>query len=106
MDKNLSLGKSSIGLKLRLIGYIVVPIVLLILPATYFDHGKSMCLSVLLFDLECYGCGMTRAMMHLIHFDFAEAYYFNPLSFAAFPLLAFVWAQWFWKDWLRLRNSH
>ncbi|MBK6622074.1 MAG: DUF2752 domain-containing protein [Saprospirales bacterium] len=83
--------------------YILVPLVLLLLPAGYFDKGESICLSQVLFQLECYACGMTRATMHLIHLDFTEAFYYNPLAFAVFPLLAFFWARWFWKDWTRLR---
>ncbi len=78
--------------------YILVPIVLLLLPSDYFDNGKSYCLSVLILNKECYACGMTRAIMHLIHFDFQNAYYYNVLSFVVFPVLAFIWGTWFYKD--------
>lgn len=62
-------------------------IVLLILPATYFDQGRATCVSVILFNRECYGCGMTRGIQHLIHLDFEQAYHFNKLSFIVFPLV-------------------
>ena len=62
------------------------PIVLLILPADYFDKGQSICVSVLLFDKNCYACGMTRAIQHLIHLDFQQASEFNKLSLVL-PLL-------------------
>jgi hypothetical protein len=61
-------------------------ITLLILPANYFDTGRATCVSVILFDLECYGCGMTRAIQHLLHLDFEKAYEFNKLSFIVLPL--------------------
>lgn len=61
-------------------------VTLLILPATYFDTGRATCVSVLLFDIECYGCGMTRAIQHLLHLDFEAAYGFNKLSFIVLPL--------------------
>jgi hypothetical protein len=80
---------------LRLGTLIVVPIVLLVLPASYFDKGRPMCLSILLFNQECYGCGMTRSIMHLIHLEWEDALYYNPLGFVVFPLLAFVWLRWF-----------
>lgn len=83
---------------LRLIAYVTIPIILLILPADYFDKGESICLSKSLLDMECYACGLTRGIMHLIHFEFVDAYYFNPLSFVVFPLLAFLWAKWCWND--------
>ena len=90
---------------LRLALYIILPIVLLLLPSDFFDDGPPMCLSVLLADMECYGCGLTRGMMHLIHFEFVDAYYFNALSFVVFPLLAFLWVRWFLRDWKRLQQS-
>ncbi len=82
----------------RLFLIVAVPVVLLVLPADFFDSGQSICLSKLIFNFECYGCGMSRACMHLIHFDFEEAYAYNMLSFIVFPLLAIVWVQWFIKE--------
>jgi hypothetical protein len=66
---------------------LVIPVLLLILPSTFFDSGESVCLSVCLFYKECYACGMTRAIQHLIHLDFVIAYQFNKLSVIVFPLL-------------------
>ena len=79
----------------KLIFFVAVPLVLLILPATFFDDGPPMCLSVILLKTECLGCGMTRGIMHLIHFEFNEAAYYNVGSFVVFPVLAFLWAKWF-----------
>lgn len=69
---------------------------LMYLPADYFDTGEAMCLSVRFFDVECYGCGMTRAVMHLIHFEFTTAWDFNKLSFIVFPLMVcmLLWEIW------------
>ena len=61
--------------------------ILLFLPKDFFDSGQSVCLSVVLIDMECYACGMTRAIQHLIHFDFEQAAHYNKLSFIVFPLL-------------------
>ena len=79
-------------------GYILVPLALLLLPADFFDKGQSLCLSKLLAGVECYGCGMTRAIMHLIHLEFTAAYEFNKLAFISFPILSFLWLQGFRKD--------
>lgn len=65
-------------------------ITLVLLPADYFDTGRATCVSVILFDVECYGCGMTRAIQHLIHLDFDSAWTFNKLSFVVFPLAIFM----------------
>ena len=68
---------------------LIIPIILIILPANFFDEGQSICLSVLLFEKNCYACGMTRAIQHLIHFNFDLAWNFNKLSFIVLPLLIF-----------------
>jgi Protein of unknown function (DUF2752) len=93
-------------LYVRMAAMIVIPIILLLLPATYFDEGQSTCLSVILFDTECPGCGMTRACMHLIHFDMESAFYYNMFSFIVFPILAFLWAKWFWNDFKVFKAKH
>ncbi len=73
--------------KIYLLVLILVPIILIILPSTFFDSGDSLCLSIVIFDRECFGCGMTRAIQHLIHLDFSAAYQFNKLSLLVVPLL-------------------
>ena len=76
--------------KIYLSVLLIIPLVLLLLPSTFFDNGDSICMSVLFFDRECYACGMTRAIQHLIHLDFAIAYEFNAISFLVLPLLIFI----------------
>ena len=66
---------------------LISPIVLILLPATFFDSGNTICLSVLLFNLECYAYGLTKAIQHLIHLEFNEAIKFNKLSIIVFPIL-------------------
>jgi Protein of unknown function (DUF2752) len=78
---------------IKIIFGITIPLILLILPSDYFDNGTSKCLSVMLLDVECYGCGMTRAIMHLIHGEFMEAFYFNMMSFVVLPLLVYLWVK-------------
>lgn len=71
--------------------------VLIYLPAHHFDEGESICLSVVLFDMQCYGCGMTRGIQHLIHLDFAEAWRYNKLSFIVAPLLVYLLVSYIYK---------
>lgn len=78
--------KKHIGIALLLL-LAAFGLTLILLPADYFDTGTPMCLSVILFDINCYGCGMTRGVMHLIHLEFTKAWEFNKLSFIVFPLL-------------------
>ncbi len=69
---------------------------LIVLPKDYFDEGQSLCLSVLLANTECYACGMTRAIQHMIHLDFSTAWEFNKLSFIVAPLFAFMFGKHFY----------
>ena len=78
---------------------VLTPLVLLLLPADFFDNGKSICLSKLLANFECYACGLTRGIMHLIHLEFEEAFAYNMGSFIILPLLIVIWIQWFFKEW-------
>jgi hypothetical protein len=82
----------------KLVFITVTPGILLLLPASFFDNGRTICLSQLLFHRECYACGMTRGIMHLVHLQFEEAYAYNMLSFIVLPLLIVIWIQWFLKE--------
>ncbi len=81
-----------------LIILLAIPLVLLILPSHFFDSGPPSCLSVWILGKTCFACGITRGIMHLIHFDFAGAWFYNPLSFVVFPLLIWVYLKWFSKQ--------
>lgn len=65
----------------------IFPLVLLVLPATFFDKGPAICLFTRLSGYSCWGCGLTRACMHLIHLDWAGAANYNKLSFIVLPIL-------------------
>ena len=85
--------------KIALLFFLVTfPFVFLLLPANFFDNGKPICLSQLLAGRECFGCGITRGIMHLIHLELEEAFAYNMLSFIVLPLLCLIWIQWFIKE--------
>lgn len=74
---------------------LLTPLVLWILPADFFDHGEViLCPSRAFFDFECLGCGMTRAVMHLHHWQIADAVYFNMGSLLVYPGLIITWGTW------------
>ena len=75
----------------------VTPFVLILLPSDYFDKGESICLSKMLAGMECYACGLTKATMHFVHFDFQKAWEFNKLSFIVVPMLFPLWLKAFYE---------
>lgn len=72
---------------------IITPFVLWLLPTDYFDNGESLCLSKILAGVECYACGLTKATMHFVHFEFEDAWNFNKLSFIVVPMLFPLWVK-------------
>jgi hypothetical protein len=78
-------------LRIKQIALVSLPFVLLALPENYLHGKESICVSKVIFDLECYGCGMGNAVFQLLHFHFEEAYHFNKLSFIVFPLLVYTY---------------
>ena len=79
-----------------LILLLCTPFVLWLLPSDFFDGGGGvvLCPSRLLFGLECLGCGMTRAIQHMHHFELADAMYYHSAVVVAYPALALVWFVW------------
>ena len=79
---------------------LLAPVVLWLLPAGLFDHSDVViCPSRFLFDVECLGCGMTRAVMHMHHFEWREAVYYNYGVLAVYPGLIVVWLIWLRQAW-------
>lgn len=83
--------------------FIGIPVLLLCIPATFFDTGQSISLFELAGVENYYSKGMTKGVMHLIHLDFEGAWQYNKLSFIVLPLLAFAWVQAFLKNRKRLK---
>ena len=103
MRKIFKLFYSRRGQQIWLIALFLFPLILWILPSDYFDsEGLILCPSRLFFGIECFGCGITRAIMHMHHFQFDEAVYFNTLALIVYPALIAVWGFWIWKAGKRL----
>jgi hypothetical protein len=83
---------------------LVGPVVLFILPKEFFNEGIELCPSRILFQTDCLGCGMTRGVMHLLHFDFEGAAYYNILSFVALPFLIWLWQKWVRETWAAVKS--
>lgn len=87
-------------------GLPVLLVILLILPATFFDTGPPLCLSRLFFDIECYGCGMTRGVMHLIHGELDTALSYHKLSVVVTPVLVGAGIYEWMQSYKRLRQFY
>jgi len=81
----------------RIILFLILPVILYIIPADYFDFGTTLCIVKNLTDHDCPGCGMTRAIFHLIHFEYGAAVQYNKGVVVVLPLLGFLWSQNFFR---------
>jgi hypothetical protein len=86
-------------------GLIALPIVLMLLSADFFDKGPSLCISMVLLNKTCYGCGITRAIQHLLHFELSTALAYNKLSVIILPVLIFIWGQTVLKTYRKLKAN-
>lgn len=69
----------------------IAPFLFFSIPSNFFDNGKSNCISILIFNEKCYGCGMTRAIQHMLHGEFSIGYEFNKTAILVFPFLVILW---------------
>ena len=76
----------------------------MLLPASFFDTGESLCISKLILHQECPGCGITRAVQHSIHFDFETAWHYNKLVILVFPLMIYFWAIQLFNTYEKMKN--
>jgi hypothetical protein len=78
-----------------IISLLIFPVLLWMLPSDFFDNtGVDICPSKLLFNYECFGCGMTRAVMHMHHLEWRDALLFNYGIVIVYPALVFFWLRW------------
>jgi hypothetical protein len=72
-------------------GILLIPVALYLVPVDWLDRQHSICLFKNTFGIDCYGCGMTRAILSALHFHFDNAYHYNKLFVIVMPLLVYLW---------------
>lgn len=109
--KNFSIRKqvqqSCFLIYLKLIGLLAFPIFLYFVPLDWLNQQHSICLIKNIFGVECFGCGITRAIIAAIQFKFVEAFDFNHLVVIVLPILIYVWCKMVFKTSQRIKKlSH
>lgn len=57
------------------------------------EQERSICLIKNIFDINCYGCGITKAVIAVIQIDLLGAYLYNKMIVVVMPLLLYVWTR-------------
>jgi hypothetical protein len=68
----------------------VLPFLLFMVSLDDLDGKHSICLFKNLFGIECYGCGITKAVIASIQFDFIRAFNYNKLIVVVTPLIVYL----------------
>ena len=68
--------------------------VLLLVPV---EAAKDLCLFKKIFGINCWNCGMTRALVSVAYLDFYGAWHYNRAVIVVAPLLVWLWGKWVWQ---------
>jgi len=70
---------------------LVLPILLYLVPLDWLNKQHTICLFKNIFGIDCYGCGITRAILSGLHFNFEDAINYNNMVVIVLPLLIYIW---------------
>jgi len=71
----------------KLILVLILGLIFFCIPKDYLGETYPICLFRILFNINCIGCGTTRAVWSIIHLRFLDAIEYNKLIVITFPLL-------------------
>ena len=69
----------------------ILPLLLSFISLNNLEGKRSLCLFKNLFGFECYGCGITKAIIACIQLDFIRAFEYNKLIVIVMPLIIYLW---------------
>jgi len=82
---------------LKILFIIILGTVFFFIPKDYLGETYPICLFRLLFNINCIGCGTTRAIWSIMHLNFSNAIEYNKLIVITFPLLIGCIIHWIFK---------
>ena len=72
----------------------MIPIVLYFLPLNNILHQQhSICIYKNITGRDCYGCGITRAILLVMHLQIEYALKYNKMVVIVLPILFYVWVK-------------
>ena len=71
----------------------LLPFIISVLSLNELEGKHSICLFKNLFGIECYGCGITKAVIASVQLDFVRAFNYNKLIVVVMPLVVYLWVK-------------
>ena len=87
----MNLKKSNLINIIKIIFLVGIPILFLVMPTSFFENKRSLCIFKNLFGINCPACGSTRAVSCLAHFNFQKALEYNKLIVVTLRLISYFW---------------
>lgn len=82
----------------RAIAVALLPLALYFIPReSFMTHTHTLCLVHNLTGEECWGCGMSRALMSLLYLDFESAWAYHRGVVVVAPILLWLWVKWIYR---------
>lgn len=77
---------------LRIGVLVILPLCVYLIPKEWiFSEGNTICLFKNITGNACYGCGITRAMVSLMYFDFLAAWHYHWAVSIVAPIMCYLW---------------
>jgi len=71
---------------------ILLPLVMYLVPLDWLARQETLCLYHAITGEFCVGCGISKALVAMVQFEFQRAWSFNRLVVLVGPLLVWHWA--------------
>lgn len=83
---------------LRAGAILAIPLALAIVPLEMLQQVPDVCIWRRVFGVECWGCGMTRALASMLKGEIAAAIAFNWRIVIVGPLMVYITARFAWRN--------
>ncbi|NDA61218.1 MAG: DUF2752 domain-containing protein [Chitinophagia bacterium] len=70
----------------------LLPLMMYLVPLDWLARQETLCLYHAITGEFCVGCGISKALVAMVQFEFQRAWSFNRLVVLVGPLLAWQWA--------------
>jgi hypothetical protein len=67
------------------------------IPKIYLGDTFPICVYRIILSKKCIGCGTTRAVWSILHFNFNDAYEYNKMIIITFPIIIGCIVKWILK---------
>lgn len=82
-----------------------MPIAIYCIPLESWLTGRSLCLYKLFFGEECWGCGITRAVVLAMRGEFVTSLEYHRMVVVVLPILLYWWVKLLYKEIIGMLNK-